>query len=210
MNLFDLAATEFAVRFEDPQKVAGLDRDVLADVTHEEHAHVVLLRQSEQLRSLPIGLQSCFIADHDRVSQSAPLLRVAQEVLDGRRLGKPFTSQHSCRRRRRRDGKDGVPGFTQSALHFPQRRRFSGSCHTTKTEDPISCAENRGNGLLLFLGEMRSWNKAGVQRGAGVPWCHRRTSRPAVPARKPCRVQHSESNWFSGESVRRTSPRFSI
>ena len=35
MNLFDLAATEFAVRFEDAQKVAGLDRNMLADVAHE-------------------------------------------------------------------------------------------------------------------------------------------------------------------------------
>ena len=82
MNLLDLAATEFAVRFEDPQKVAGFDRDVLADVTHEEHAHLVIVDKSEQLRALPIGLQSCLVADHNRVSQSVPFLRVAQEVLD--------------------------------------------------------------------------------------------------------------------------------
>jgi hypothetical protein len=32
MNLRYPAATEFAMRFQDPQKVAGFDRDVLADV----------------------------------------------------------------------------------------------------------------------------------------------------------------------------------
>ena len=56
MNLLDLAATEFAVRFEDPQKVAGLDRNMLAHVAHEEHAHIVLLRQPKQFCSLPVGL----------------------------------------------------------------------------------------------------------------------------------------------------------
>ena len=34
MNLFDLATTEFTVRFEDAQKVTGLDRNMLAHVAH--------------------------------------------------------------------------------------------------------------------------------------------------------------------------------
>jgi len=34
MNLFDFAATEFAVRFEDTQKTTGLDRNMLAHVAH--------------------------------------------------------------------------------------------------------------------------------------------------------------------------------
>jgi hypothetical protein len=34
MNLFDLAATEFAVRFKDTHKATGLDRNMLAHAAH--------------------------------------------------------------------------------------------------------------------------------------------------------------------------------
>ncbi len=130
---------------------------------------MLCLCESKQLGALPVGLQSCFVADHDRVPQSAPFLRVAQEVLDRCRLGKPFASQHPCRRRRGSDGEDAVSRSAQSALYFPERRRFSGSCDTTKTKYSIARAENRGDRLPLFPGKMRGWHKAGVQRGAGVP-----------------------------------------
>ena len=178
---------------------------MLADVAHEEHTHVVSFRQSEQPCSLAIGLEPCFIADHDRVLKPALLLCIAQEVLDGCRLGKSLVSQHPCRRRRWRDSEDSAPSFAQSALHFPERRRFSGSSHAPKTEYSISCTENRDNDLLLFLGEMRSWNKAEFSaRQVFLVSLTYFTAR--CSSRKPCRVQHSESSWFSSESVRRTSP----
>jgi hypothetical protein len=124
------------------QRTPSRESDVLADIAHEEHAQVVLLRESEQLRPLPIGFESRFIADHNGVPQFTPLLRVAQEVLNRSCLGKPFTSQHSCCRCCGSDGEDSVARFTQSALHFSQRRRFSGSCDTAEAEDPIARAEN--------------------------------------------------------------------
>ena len=56
----------------------------------------------------------------------------------------------------------------QSALHFLERRGLSGSRYATKTEHSILCGKNRANGVLLFLGEICSGNKTGIQRGAGV------------------------------------------
>jgi len=141
---------------------------MLTHVAHEKHAHVVLLCHPEERRSLAIGLQSCLIADHYRVLQPALLLRVAQEIFNGRRLAKPLVSQDPRRRCRGRDGEDGVTGFTQSALHFLECRGFPGSRDAAKAKYPILCAENCGNGLLLFLGEMRGWNKTGIQRRAGI------------------------------------------
>jgi hypothetical protein len=44
------------MRFEDAQKVTGLDRNMLAHVAHKEHAHIMLFRQPKQFCSLPIGL----------------------------------------------------------------------------------------------------------------------------------------------------------
>ena len=52
----------------------------------------------------------------------------------------PFVSQQSCCRRRWSDGDYRVPLFAQSALHFPERGRFSGSGDTAKTEDSIRVA----------------------------------------------------------------------
>ena len=157
------------MRFKDTQKVAGLDRNMLAHVAHQSTRISCFSANRSNFAPWRLDFSPASSQITTAFCNPPRFSRIAQEVLDGRRLVKSFISQHPCRRRRWSDGEDGVPGFTQSTFHFPQRRSFSGSRHATKTENSILYAENRGNGLLLFLGEVRRWNKTAVQRRAGVP-----------------------------------------
>ena len=57
-----------------------------------------------------------------------------------------------------------MPDLASAALNFPQCRGLSSS-HAAKTEHPILRAENGGNGLPLFLGQMPARTKPELSAG---------------------------------------------
>jgi hypothetical protein len=69
LDFRDFPSAEIAVSFENSQKIACLDRNMLPDITDKNHPHVVFLRQPQQFFALPIRLQARFVANDNCAAQ---------------------------------------------------------------------------------------------------------------------------------------------
>ena len=63
LDFRDFPPAEIAVGFEDAQEVARLNGHMLANITDENHPHLMLLSQPEQRFALPVRLQPRLVAN---------------------------------------------------------------------------------------------------------------------------------------------------